>query len=83
MASSFARGALLDDRGGIKIGKNAVIGSYARVYSHTHAASDFDKVTKVPTVIGEGARIASHAIVLGGQTVAPGQAVGSFPDDKA
>ncbi len=27
--------ALLNDRGGITIGKNAVIGSFARVYSHT------------------------------------------------
>jgi acetyltransferase-like isoleucine patch superfamily enzyme len=75
--------ALLDDRGGITIGNNAVIGSFARIYSHTHAADNFDKVTSMPTVIGDGARIASHAIVLGGQTVAPGEAVGNFPSDKA
>jgi len=75
-------GAMLDDRGGITIGNRAVIGSYARIYSHTHAANDFDKVTHLPTVIGDGARIASHAIVLGGQTVAPGEAVGSFPADR-
>ena len=30
--------ALLNDRGGITIGKGAVIGSFARIYSHTHAA---------------------------------------------
>ena len=28
--------ALLNDRGGITIGKGAVIGSFARVYSHSH-----------------------------------------------
>jgi acetyltransferase-like isoleucine patch superfamily enzyme len=36
----------------------------------------------VPTVIGPGARIASHAIVLAGQHVAEGEAVGSFPADR-
>jgi acetyltransferase-like isoleucine patch superfamily enzyme len=35
----------------------------------------------VPTVIGPGARIASHSIVLAGQSIAAGQTVGSFPDD--
>jgi acetyltransferase-like isoleucine patch superfamily enzyme len=29
--------ALLDDRGGITIGKNAVIGSYSRIFSHSYA----------------------------------------------
>jgi len=77
------QGVLLHDRGGITIGKNAVIGSFARIYSHTHAADNYEKVTQVPTEIGEGARIASHAIVLAGHTVAPGEAIGSFPADKA
>jgi acetyltransferase-like isoleucine patch superfamily enzyme len=72
---------LLNDRGGITIGKGAVIGSFARIYSHTHSPQDFDRVTLVPTVIGPNARIASHAIVLAGHTVAPGEAVGSFPAD--
>jgi len=76
-------GALLNDRGGISIGKDAIIGSFARIYSHTHAAQNYEQVTLVPTEIGDGARIASHAIVLGGQKVAPGEAIGSFPADKA
>ena len=71
--------ALLNDRGGISIGKGAVIGSFARVYSHSHSQEDYGKVTLVPTVIGDGARIASHAIVLAGQHVAEGETVGSFP----
>jgi acetyltransferase-like isoleucine patch superfamily enzyme len=71
--------ALLNDRGGITIGKGAIIGSFARVYSHTHSPENYDRVTLVPTVIGPGARIGSHAIVLAGQTVSAGQMVGSFP----
>jgi acetyltransferase-like isoleucine patch superfamily enzyme len=74
--------ALLNDRGGIEIGKNAVIGSYARIYSVSHAPNDFDEVTLTPTEIGAGARVGSHAIVLAGQSVAPGQAFGSFPVDR-
>jgi acetyltransferase-like isoleucine patch superfamily enzyme len=80
---TIRQGALLNDRGGIKIGKNAVIGSFARIYSHTHAADNYETVKLVPTEIGEGARIASHAIVLGGQKVGTGEAVGSFPADRA
>jgi len=74
--------ALLNDRGGITIGKNVVIGSFARIYSHTHSPDDYDKVTLVPTTIGDGARIGSHAIILAGQKVAAGEAVGSFPMDR-
>ena len=71
--------ALLNDRGGITIGKNAVIGSYSRIYSFSHDAADYEKIRLQPTVIGDGAHIASHAIVLAGQNVAPGESVGSFP----
>jgi acetyltransferase-like isoleucine patch superfamily enzyme len=77
------QGAYLNDRGGIKIGKNAVIGSYARIYSHAHSSENFDEVTLAPTTIGDEARIASHAIVLGGSNVAVGEAIGSFPLNKA
>jgi acetyltransferase-like isoleucine patch superfamily enzyme len=75
--------ALLNDRGGITIGKNAVIGSFARIYSHSYGAENFDEVTLHPTSIGAGARIASHAIVLAGQTVFPGEAIGSFPSNRS
>jgi acetyltransferase-like isoleucine patch superfamily enzyme len=69
----------LNDRGGISIGKGAVIGSFARVYSHSHSPEDYGQVTLAPTVIAAGARIASHAILLAGQHVAEGEVVGSFP----
>src|SRR5580704_7112117 len=74
--------ALLNDRGGLTIGNNAVIGSYARVFSFSHDPQDYNKVRLQPTVIGDGAHIASHAIVLAGQNVAPGESVGIFPDDR-
>jgi acetyltransferase-like isoleucine patch superfamily enzyme len=74
--------AMLNDRGGITVGKGAVIGSYARIYSHAHAAQNFAEVTLIPTVIGPAARIASHAIVLAGQSIAAGELVGSFPSAR-
>jgi acetyltransferase-like isoleucine patch superfamily enzyme len=40
-------------------------------------------VTLAPTTIGDGARIASHAIVLGGSNLAPGESIGIFPLNKA
>ncbi|MGH9600153.1 MAG: acyltransferase [Terracidiphilus sp.] len=75
-------GALLNDRGGVAIGKNAIIGSFARIYSLSHDSAEYDKVRLTPTTIGDGARIASHAIVLAGQNVAAGESVGSFPGDR-
>lgn len=74
--------ALLNDRGGITIGDRAVIGSFARVYSHTHDLEDYEKIKLVPTEIGAGARIGSHAIVLAGQNVPAGFAFGDFPTDR-
>jgi acetyltransferase-like isoleucine patch superfamily enzyme len=74
--------ALLNDRGGITIGKGAVIGSFARVYSHAHAEQNYAEVKLIPTVIGPAARIASHAIVLAGQTVSAGELVGNFPAER-
>jgi acetyltransferase-like isoleucine patch superfamily enzyme len=73
--------ALLSDRGGLTIGNNVVIGSFSRIFSHSHDAHDFEKVKLIPTSIGEGARIASHAIVLAGHNVGAGQLVGTFPVD--
>jgi acetyltransferase-like isoleucine patch superfamily enzyme len=71
--------ALLNDRGGISIGDRAVIGSFARIYSHTHDPANYENVSLIPTAIGVGARIASHTIVLAGKYVPPGAVVGSFP----
>ena len=74
--------ALLNDRGGIAVGNNAVIGSYARIFSFSHDAADYEKVRLQPTVIGAGALIGTHAIVYAGQNVAPGESVGAFPANR-
>jgi acetyltransferase-like isoleucine patch superfamily enzyme len=72
----------LNDRGGIRIGKNAVIGSYARIFSHNYSPEDLDHVRLLPTTIGDGARIGIHETVLAGTNVPPGKVVGSFPADR-
>ena len=76
---TIRQGALINDRGGITIGKGAVIGSFARIYSQSYASDDQENVTLLHTNIGAWARIASHAIVLAGHHVAEGEAVGTFP----
>lgn len=76
------KGALLNDRGGITIGKGALIGSFSRVFSHNYVQGNFDRVTLQHTTIGDGARVGSHAIVLAGQAVPPGSVVGTFPADR-
>jgi acetyltransferase-like isoleucine patch superfamily enzyme len=73
------QGVILHDRGTIKVGKGAVIGSMARVLSHSHSPDDFDKVILQPTEIGDGARIGSLSIIKGGTKVAPHEVVGEFP----
>jgi len=74
--------ALLNDRGGITIGNNAIIGSFARIFSFSHDPGDYEKIRLKATVIGANAHIGTHAIVLAGQHVAPGEVVGAFPDDR-
>ena len=41
-------GALLHDRGGITIGKGAVIGSFARIFSHSYTSDGIDEVKLMP-----------------------------------
>jgi len=74
--------ALLNDRGGIAIGSNAIIGSYSRIFSHSHDARDYETVRLIPTSIGANAHIATHAVVLAGQHVQEGEVVGAFPTDR-
>lgn len=73
------QGALLQDRGGIKIGKNAVVGSYARILSYQRNPDNFDQVALMATEIGAGAMIGSHAIVQGGARIGEHEVVGEFP----
>jgi acetyltransferase-like isoleucine patch superfamily enzyme len=76
------KGVALNDRGGITIGKNAVIGSYARIFSHSYSPEDLDHLRLQPTTIGDRARIGIHETVLAGTNVPPGQVIGAFPSDR-
>ena len=77
------QGVLLQDRGGIKIGKNAVIGSFARILSHSYTISGAEEHVRLqPTTIGDGARIGSHEIIMGGSNIAPNEVVGHYPAYK-
>ncbi len=71
------RHVLLDDRGGIRIGHGASISDFVNVYSHSHHISDPRDVRTPRTVIGDGVRIAYHATVLAGTTLAPDSMVGA------
>jgi acetyltransferase-like isoleucine patch superfamily enzyme len=73
------QGAILHDRGGIKIGNHAVIGSFVRILSHSHGKEDNDQVTLQPTEIGDGARVGSLSIVKGGSKIAANEIVGEYP----
>jgi acetyltransferase-like isoleucine patch superfamily enzyme len=67
---------LLDDRAEIHLGKGAVIGNYARIYSHTHEKEDYDKLIFAPTTIGARARVGTHTVVLAGTEMPDGAIVG-------
>lgn len=77
------QGAFLDDRGGITIGDNAIVSSFARIYSHSRGAEDPKIVKLAHTTIGAGASVGSHAIVLAGQQVEANQTVGSAPREHS
>jgi acetyltransferase-like isoleucine patch superfamily enzyme len=77
------QGVLLHDRGGIKIGKHAVIGSFARIFSHSYTNNGVEEEVKLqPTIVGDGARIGSHEIIMGGTSIGANEVVGRYPAYK-
>jgi len=76
------KGVLINDRGGVTIGKNAVIGSFSRIFSHIYSPEDLDHVRFLHTTIGDNTRIGTHEIVMPGANIAPGAIVGQFPADR-
>src|SRR5262245_7487867 len=76
--TTIHRKVLLDDRGEIVIGSNVSISDYANVYSHAHDIEDIERVTCSRTVIGDGARITYHAVVLAGMTIGRNAMVGTM-----
>ena len=75
------KGALLNDRGGITVGKGVVIGSFTRVLSASYSSQEGHHASLAPTRIGDNARIGTHEVILPGSTIEPGATVGRFPVD--
>lgn len=71
------RHVLLDDRGGIRIGDRSSVSDYVNVYSHSHHISEGREVRTPQTVIEDGVRIAYHATVLAGTTLASNSMIGA------
>ncbi len=71
------RHVLLDDRGGIRLGDGASVADYSNVYSHSHDVVNAPEITNRRTVVGAGVRIAYHATVLTGVTLADGSMIGA------
>ena len=76
--TTLHRYVLLDDRGEIVIGRNVSISDYANIYSHAHDIEDIERVACSRTVIGDGARITYHGVVLSGMTVGNNAMVGTM-----
>ncbi len=74
--TAIGRRCVLDARGGIAIGKDVNISSYARLQTAKHIVDDPDfKHQYSPIVVGDRAWIAEGAVVLGGVTVGEGAVV--------
>ncbi len=71
------RHVLLDDRGGIRIGSGSSVSDFANIYSHSHDIVDACEVTTPVTSLGRGVRIAYHATVLAGVSIADDTLVGA------
>lgn len=71
------RHVLLDDRGGIRLGDGASVSDYANIYSHSHDVVNAPEITNRMTVVGAGVRIAYHATVLTGVTLADDSMIGA------
>ena len=71
------RHVLLDDRGGIRLGDGASVSDYANIYSHSHDIVNAPEIINTPTVVGAGVRIAYHATILTGVTLADDSLIGA------
>jgi acetyltransferase-like isoleucine patch superfamily enzyme len=76
--TTIHRKVLLDDRGEIVIGSRVSISDYANIYSHQHDIEDIERVTCNRTVVGDGARLTYHAVVLSGTSVGKNAMVGTM-----
>ncbi|HEY3176136.1 MAG TPA: acyltransferase [Candidatus Polarisedimenticolia bacterium] len=74
----FHRETFVDDRGEVIIGDNVSLSDYANIYSHAHDILDINDVSLGRTVIGDGARITYHGVVLSGTKVGADAMLGTM-----
>jgi len=78
---SINSGAILDGRGGIKIGNGVMIGPHAAIYSSGHNFAQLDRpMTSLdhimaPVVISDDVWIGAHVCIPGGITIGRGAVV--------
>lgn len=69
---------------GIDVGAGCVVGEWAMIADAEPTFEDPERPTRLqplrsaPVRVGDGARLASHAIVQAGATIAPGEVVGPY-----
>jgi acetyltransferase-like isoleucine patch superfamily enzyme len=71
------RHALLDDRGGIRLGHGASVSDFVNIYSHSHDLVDACEVATPLTTIGDRVRLAYHSTVLSGVAVGENTLLGA------
>ena len=74
----FHREVFVDDRGEVIIGENVSMSDYVNIYSHAHDILDINQVSLGATVIGDGARLTYHAVVLSGMKVGADAMIGTM-----
>ena len=75
---SVNTGALIDGRGGVKIGSHVMVGPYAVIVSSTHSFKNLEKPMSTlnhemaPVIIGDDVWIGAHAVIKGGVRIGTG-----------
>ena len=74
----FHRDTFVDDRGEVIIGDNVSLSDFANIYSHAHDILEINDVTLGRTVVGDGARLTYHSVLLSGMKVGKDAMVGTM-----
>lgn len=74
----FHRDTFVDDRGEVVIGDNVSMSDFVNIYSHSHDILEINDVSLGRTVIGNGARLTYHSVVLSGMKVGADAMVGTL-----
>jgi galactoside O-acetyltransferase len=72
------RHALLDDRGGIRMGNKVSVSDWVNIYSHSHDIVESALIDTPTTIIDDAVRITYHATILAGVHVAEDSMVGAM-----